>query len=245
MMEQRVVVPEQLDTLPVDDPGAMHARTDLRRIHDVMGSRAIIQQALQEMPAPHGRSPRLRVLELGAGDGTLMLGVAHALSPRWPPVELTLLDRQALTSPATLTRYARLGWTATAHTADVFDWADHMASLTRRQSPRWDLIVANLFLHHFSNAQLVQLMGAIASRTPLFFACEPRRAPVALAGSHLVAVLGANAITRGDAVLSVRAGFRDQELTGLWPNAAGRWQTTEYAAGLFSHCFRAERKGTH
>ena len=34
----------------------------------------------------------LRVLEIGAGDGSLMLGIAQALAPAWPKVELTLLD---------------------------------------------------------------------------------------------------------------------------------------------------------
>lgn len=245
MMRQRIVATEVLDTLPMDHPGAMQSRTDLRRIHGAMGSCGIVRQALEDMPGLRSRSWPIRVLELGAGDGTLMLAVARALSPRWSPVELTLLDRQALTSVATVERYAKLGWTAVAHTVDVFDWVHQVSAPTQRQSPHWDLIVANLFLHHFSYAQLVQLMSAIAGHSPLFFACEPRRASVALAGSHLVGLMGANAITREDAVLSVRAGFRHHELTALWPHSAGNWQIAEYPAGLFSHCFRAERTGRH
>ena len=57
-------------------------------------------------------------------------------------------------------------------------------------------------------------------------------------GFDLVVVLGANAVTREDAVLSVRAGFTGHELTDLWPRDAG-WACREHAAGLFSHLFMA------
>lgn len=50
-----------------------------------------------------------------------------------------------------------------------------------------------------------------------------------------------NAVTRADAVLSVRAGFRGAELQALWPAATARWSLAETRAGLFSHCFVASR----
>lgn len=84
-------------------------------------------------------------------------------------------------------------------------------------------------------------MSFIASRTRVFLGCEPRRSPVALAGSYMLDLLGAGPVTRHDAVASVRAGFFAQELTSLWPNPE-QWQLEEYAAGLFSHVFLAVRK---
>ena len=90
---------------------------------------------------------------------------------------------------------------------------------------------------------LDMLLAAAAARSDRFFACEPRRSWLALAGSHLVGAIGANAVTREDAVLSVRAGFQRDEISGRWPRADGHWQMQEYAAGLFSHCFSARRTG--
>lgn len=242
-MQQRIVGEEMLDSLPVDDPHAIRSRADLRRIHRVMGTSGIVRRALENMVTLQHRPRGLRVLELGAGDGTLMLEVARALMPRWSPVELTLLDRQPLTSAATVEGYAKVLWTAVPLTVDIFDWVHMESPPDRERGPHWDLVVANLFLHHFSDAQLVPLMAAISTRTTLFFACEPRRSPLALAGSHLVGLIGSNAVTRVDAVLSVRAGFCNRELTQLWPNPRDDWQVTEYSAGLFSHCLRVERKG--
>lgn len=242
-MRTRVVAVETLDRLAVDDPAAMRSRRDLRRLHRAMGTRAILLQALRGLTAlRHAKAP-LRVLELGAGDGSLMLGVARAIAPEWPAVELTLLDRQPLLESATVARYAALGWTAVPQVIDVLDWAANTPerALASGAPAHWDLIVSNLFLHHFEGAPLAALLDAMAARGAHLVACEPRRGWVALLGSHLVGLIGANAVTRQDAVLSVRAGFRDKELVTLWPTQAHPWQLQEYRAGLFSHCFRAER----
>jgi hypothetical protein len=125
---------------------------------------------------------------------------------------------------------------------DVLDWAaSDTPTLQVDASRRWDLIVANLFLHHFEGHQLARLMQAIAQKGDRLLACEPRRDWLALSGSHLTGVIGANAVTREDAVLSVHAGFNGHELSAMWPEHGGPWRIQEYAAGLFSHCFCAER----
>ena len=239
----RTVAAETLDALAADDPRAMRSRRDLRRVHRVMRTRSTLLHALQGMTALHHKPEPLRVLELGTGDGSLMLGVARLLAPEWPTVALTLVDAQPLIPIETIKDYAALGWAAVAQVGDVFDWVagDTDGVRSGQPAPRWDLILCNLFLHHFEGAQLDQLLGAIADRCDLFFACEPRREWLALAGSHLIGVIGANAVTREDAVLSVHAGFRSKELSACWPGSSTAWQVEEYPAGLFSHCFRAER----
>lgn len=246
-MLDRWVLPEVLDGLPQDDPRAMQSRRDLQRVHMAMGTRSILLHALQGMSELRRTGAPLRILELGAGDGSLMLGVARALAPTWAPVHLTLLDAQSLVTKDTIAHYAELGWTAVACVLDVFEWASQPTGAGRRgkRHARWDLIIANIFLHHFEGAQLAGLLRTIADRSDRFLACEPRRAWLPLVGSHLIGALGTNAVTREDAVLSVHAGFRGYELTALWPDVGQAWQVQEYPAGLFSHCFRAEPIGTN
>jgi predicted nicotinamide N-methyase len=241
----RVVAPEDLDTLDARDPAAVHARRDLRRIHRAMGTRSILVRGLADLrSARPGR--RLHILELGAGDGTLMLGVARTLARTGCAAQLTLLDRQPCVEAATLDGYVRAGWDAAPVATDVARW---VVVENARVQPigaapaRWDLIIASLFLHHFNWRELVALLEAIARRTERFFACEPRRAGLALAASHLVGALGANAVTRNDSVASVRAGFAGTELSALWPAPRGDWELHEYGAGLFSHCLSARRRG--
>lgn len=239
----RRVSAETLDGLAETDPAAMRSRRDLQRIHRVMGTRGIVLRAFAKLAASHAHGQPLRILELGAGDGSLMLGVARALGKHAPPVELTLLDRQQLVSDATLEGYADAGWRVKVMICDVHDWSASPATPgTGEAARRWDLIVCNLFLHHFEGPKLHALLAAIESRCDRFFACEPRRARLALAASHLVGLIGANAVTREDAVLSVHAGFRGHELTGLWPDPLSCWRIEELSAGLFSHCFSAWRR---
>lgn len=224
----RILEPETLDYLAVDDPAALRSRRDLRRVHRAMHTRAILIQALSSL------QPRPRtILELGAGDGTLMLGVAETLARAGWTARLALLDRQPCVDTATIHAYARAGWQATPVVADVETWMTAPGD-----TPPCDLVVTTLFLHHFDDSTLRALLAVVARRTRAFFACEPRRTTFALAASHLVGALGANAVTRRDAVLSVRAGFAGGELTALWP-AAERWTLDEFDAGLFSHCLRA------
>ena len=246
-MPMRQVTPERLDTLPADDAQALRARADLQRIHLAMGTRDILVKALSDMPRPGPRDRPWRVLELGAGDGTLMLRVARSLAGRWPGTDLTLLDRLPLVRPDMAADYAAVGWRLRTRVVDVLDWAGEAADTAGPSGApgRWDLIVCNLFLHHFESPQLRVLLRVIAQRCDRFFACEPRRGRAGWIGSRLVAALGANAVTRTDAVLSVRAGFRGKELAELWPAADGQWNLQTYPSGLFSHCFRAERLVPH
>lgn len=238
----RIVAAETLDALAEDDPAAQRSRRDLRRVHLIMGTRSILRQALHDLVDSRELKYPLQVLELGAGDGSLMLGVAQTLVPIWSQVELTLLDRQNLIEKDTIAKYAEIGWAVVSQVIDVLDWASGTTdSILKDTSTKWDLIVVNLFLHHFEHKQLESLLDAISKRTNLFFACEPKRAWLPLIGSHLIGAIGANKVTREDAVLSVHAGFRGAELAALWPSHSVEWRLKEYSANLFSHCFSAER----
>jgi len=162
-----------------------------------------------------------------------MLQVAQKL-PQWRPLDVILLDQQPLVSPATSGKFAAGGWQVQTVTADVCAWLAQPAPVVP------DVIVANLFLHHFDTAELSALLLRLAQRTRVLIACEPRRSRGALFGSHLLGLIGCNDITRHDAVVSVRAGFKNRELSGLWPDRA-EWTLREHAYGLFSHCFVATR----
>ena len=242
MSRPRVVALETLDQLDADDPLAQHSRRDLMRLHRVMGTRSILARGWQALLPPPRKATPWRILELGAGDGTLLLGVAQKLHGAWPAVDLTLLDRLELVSPATLDAYAALGWKARAEVADVRNWAAATSGAAAARVPRWDLVSTSLFLHHFQGRQLDALLQGIARSSQCFFACEPHRGWLALAGSHLVGALGANAVTRHDAVASVHAGFGGSEISAHWPRGAA-WRCQEARAGLFSQTFSACRMG--
>ena len=187
----------------------------------------------------YGPAPPRSILELGSGDGTFMLRVARRLAAKWPGVTVGLLDRQDLVTPETKASFEALGWRAETIVTDAFD------GLRERRDRPPDMIVANLFLHHFRRADLARLLGSAARSSMFIAACEPRRSGLALAGSRLVGLIGCNAVTRHDAVVSVRAGFAGRELSSAFEEGAAeaidKWITHERPAGLFTQAFTASR----
>jgi hypothetical protein len=153
------------------------------------------------------------IAEIGAGDGAFMRALLPRLDPA--PREVHLVDKQAGEGIIAM---------------DVFDWL--------ARGPQVDAIVANLFLHHFEPPALARLLSLVAGRTRFFVACEPRRSAFALTGARLLGLIGCNDVSRHDAVVSVRAGFAETEISALWPKDTG-WTCEERATGLFSHLFVA------
>jgi hypothetical protein len=224
----RRVEPEMLDDLSPDDPRARRSRRDLQRVHQAMGSVSIMKKAFARLRLV--RAPR-SIVELGAGDATLLLRFASQ-NPKWRDVQLTLLDRYDVVAPRTLRDYSELGWKVTVLCQDALAWA-------RDPQPPADLCIASLFLHHFDEGRLKLLLEGIKSRSRAFIASEPRRGRLAGVGSRLIGALGAGPVTRSDAVTSVAAGFRDQEISAAWPQDGERWWLDEFDAKPFSHCFVA------
>jgi hypothetical protein len=207
-----------------------------------MGSLSILKRSIEGLNLP--AVPR-RILELGAGDGSLMLRLARAMKPPWHDVSLTMLDRHDLVGADTRAGYDAFGWSVTVVIKDVLEWA------LEPEAQHFDVCMATLFLHHFDTQALRVLMRAIAARTDVFIACEPRRNLLARVGSELIGLLGTNRVTRQDAVTSVAAGFHGRELTALWPEDPGAndvgsidsgWDLQEHAVLPFTHGFTAVRR---
>jgi hypothetical protein len=219
----RIVEPELLDELPPADPHAIRSRRDLRRVNAWMRNHAILAKALMDnFPG----TPK-QITELGAGDGHFLLRVAEKMN--WRNIDATLLDRQKIVSAETLAGFSKLGWRVDSMTGDVFDWNGDA-----------EIVVANLFLHHFDDARLVRLLQKISERAKLFVAVEPHRFAFPFLCSQLLWLIGCNAITRHDAAISIRAGFLGSEISTLWPDRKN-WRLTERRTGLFSHLFVARK----
>jgi hypothetical protein len=245
----RIVRPEFLDELPPDDPRAVHSRGDLRRVNTLMGNAKIMAGALAgatgatglpavafgEVGAKAGAART--IVELGGGDGTFLLEVAKRAAPSIGPARVMLVDQQALVTSATRDAMTALSWPLETVQTDVFAW------LLRDGLEPADVIIANLFLHHFEGERLATLLREAARQTRVFVACEPHRSAPALAAASLLGAIGCNGVTLHDARISVRAGFRGAELSAIWPAGNG-WTLQEYKAGRFTHGFVARQGDT-
>ena len=179
-----------------------------------------------EMP---DSEPATFVRLLPAADALL---IRTAMLPR---EALVRAHRLKVVSPETYRDFEALGWHAEILEVEVLDW------LARQAAPAYDVMVANLFLHHFPEPQLAGLLRAAARQARVFIAVEPRRSEPNLLFSRLLWLIGCNQVTRHDAPVSVRAGFTGNELSRLWP-AGEDWTLQERPAGWCSRLFIAQRR---
>ncbi len=182
------LVPELLDSLPHDHPDARASRRDLRRLNALMGNFRWLDRTLRQQALPG-----MRIVELGAGDG----GFGSWFLRRNP-------DRAALYGavdfmPRPDSWPGDAAWTS----GDLFS-----AGAAAVQAA--DVVVANLFLHHFEGGALARL-GALCQRARALVFCEPARHERHVWQGRLIFPL-LNRVTRHDLVVSVRAGFLDDEL---------------------------------
>lgn len=231
---ERVVVPELLDTLAPTHELAIGSRSDIHRLNRLMGNARTLANAFREhVYAGRLRTQSLRVADLGAGEGLVMLDVARRSVGIASMIELKLVDRHSVVSMDTRRQLAELGWRAELVTSDAIDWLERSTTMV-------DVMFVNLLLHQFRETELKSLLRLAARRTNLFIACEPRRSAVAFTAARWVGLVGANAVTRHDAPVSVHAGFLGKELSAKWP-ASSEWELIEKETGLFGHLFVGKR----
>lgn len=199
-IEQRQVLPEWLDSLAADDPLAQRSRRELRWINTLMGNERWILQQLHAHPAATLQG----VLELGAGEGHLCRKIA-AQFPRSRVCGFDLIEK-----PQTL--------------PDAIEWQS--SDITTIAPPRgFGVLVANLFLHHFTDEQL-SWFTAWLPHVSLVILNEPlRRTSSHFWGCCLRPLL--SEVTKHDMHVSIDAGFVRGELSSLWSAHAAQWDIAE------------------
>ena len=196
---QRIVEPEILDTLPPDDPEAVASRRDLRRVNAIMANHRWLERRTRAV-----RQPGWRILELGAGDGTLGRRLIRA----------GVLESSALLAVDLAPR--PLDWPAEA------DWSQQ--DVLKGELPAAEMVIANLFLHHFEPPALRELGQRLPAECQVLLCSEPARRPLHLWQSRLLSLLPLGRVTKHDMPVSIRAGFLGEEL----PQFLGisRWKNT-------------------
>jgi len=215
-MHTRVVEPELLEALPDDHPDAICARQDLLLVNGIMGNHRWIERTLRQ----HFQ-PGWRITEIGAGDGALSRRLWQSRLCEARDLHAFDLATQPLAWPVGAV------WTR----GDLF----------HHPLPDTEVLLANLFLHHFELPQLRLLGRRLAPRTQLFLAAEPARYHIhSLLGRLLCALTGLHPVTCYDMQVSIRAGFQGEELRrslGLGPE----WTCTAEARPFGSYRFIARR----
>jgi ubiquinone/menaquinone biosynthesis C-methylase UbiE len=197
-LRARATEPEQLD-LGVPEAEVVRSLADLRFVNRWLGGRRALFPAVDALIEGLS-SPRL--LDVGCGSADL----AAALSTRHPRLRSVGLDVKLLhlrLAPTTLARVV----------ADLRELPFAPGS--------FDIVTASAFLHHFDSEELPSLLRSLfeLSRRGLVVN-DLRRARVPLVFGRLVFPwLFRARVSVEDGLVSIRRGFTERELRGLFESA--------------------------
>jgi hypothetical protein len=215
-MKERMLQPEMLDMLPQGDPEAVRARMEMLQVNAIMGNHRWIGRMVRRHRESNGR-----ILELGAGDGALSLRLLHS----------GVCAASALYAVDFASRPPN--WPAAAH------WT--CGDVLAQALPETEIVIANLFLHHFTKEQLGQLGARLSPATRLIVAAEPARYWVhTLTGRLFCELAEFGKVQHYDLPVSVRAGFRGDELRDALALDAS-WQTHACSHPFGAYRFMAWR----
>lgn len=192
---RRLIQPEILDHLPPDE--ARPNLADLVRINRYFGGHSTVRKAVERAAAG---SQSFSLLDIGcaSGDG------ARVLLNRYPRAKITCLDYNAVNMECA--PHPKL-------VADAFELPFGPES--------FDFVFSSLFLHHFSDEQVIRLLGqfyGVARRAVLVCDLDRHVLPyVFLPATRFM--FGWNRVTVHDGIRSVRASFRAMELAELGKRA--------------------------
>lgn len=198
--------PEILDELPAHHPDAVASRKDLQSFNQALGNWRWFRREAVSRIFRHERA-----LELGAGTGELGETLQND-GLAWDGI-----DR----APRPATWSANCHW----HQRNIFDFGGWS---------NYKVITGNLILHHFTRDQLGQLGAAISQHARLIMIGDLRRGSWQRLSFFVYArLIRANRVSLHDGSLSVRAGFRADELAQQLGLQRDRWKI-ELPFGHFS-----------
>lgn len=197
---------EQMDDLELDEARLSLALADIRRVNRLLGGHATSLAGLR--PYLTSDNPRpVHVLDMGCGDGEFLRCLAAYCRKEAIPCRLTGWDF----NPKTLER-ARL---ASAGFSEITYRQQDLLGLP--EFPEGSLVVCNLFLHHFTDAQIRELLAHWISQAPRAIVVNDLHRNSA--AYYLFWLFGLifmrSPIARSDGRISILRGFRRKDFSRL------------------------------
>lgn len=198
---------EIMDDLECSGEVVYQTLRELEFINKWLGGNQVTLGGLDHLIPKKEFSDKLTVADLGCGSGEMLKLVHNHLNP---PFDLQLLGIDA--NPHIIS-YAEKNCeninAISFKTANILD-----ASF---QQEKYDIIIATLFLHHFTNNQLIEIFHALRKQARIGIVVNDlHRHPLAYYSiKFLTNLFSKSAMVKYDAPLSVLRGFRKNELVEI------------------------------
>ena len=210
-LSTRRLEPEVMDDPTLDKREHQRALKGLARVHALTGTTSWLWKPIGEL-VDQRQLQQISILDVGCGDGSLLRSFYHQARKRGLNVQLIGCDfsRQALELAQVAAE--REGIPIELHCVDI----------TQSPLPRSaDVVLCSLFLHHFTDQQVVDILDKLANQAVHLVQVEDLLRSqlgyyLCLVGVHL---LSRSPVVHTDGPLSVRAAFTLAEMQNLLDDA--------------------------
>lgn len=201
MLRERAIAEELMDAEDLDRATYAAVMHDLAKANALTMARrptlSFLERALR-------KRRRIKLLDVGFGDGDMLRSIARWATKRGIDAELVGVDLNPRSAPAAREATpadVRIEW----RTGDYADLAGH----------GWDCIVSSLVAHHMTRDQLIAFLRFMEKEAKMgWFVNDLHRHGFAWTGFPLLATLARwHPIVRHDGQLSVARSYRPDE----WP----------------------------
>ena len=209
MFDSRATATEFLDRPDCDPTLAAASYRFMETVNCYFGGIRTVRRFLAAETAGRHAGAPLRILDIGSGSCDIPLAVSRWARAHGIPLHFTCLEMAGHAVDIARRQLARAGDPAVQLLQEDV--------LTHQPAEPYDLAVASMCFHHFSNAQILTLLqrlrGFVLNSVLIN---DLRRSRLAsLAARLLLADTGTPAGVRHDALLSIRRGFKISELSTL------------------------------
>jgi SAM-dependent methyltransferase len=216
MLTQRRLTPEHMDDPNASREELATALAFLRVINArLRGTAVALRQFRTWLNARAGAGEPVRILDIGTGSADIPLAIARYARSREIPVHITAIDRHPVTCDLAR-EYLRSDGGECANDIEVVE-ADALKLTDRFAAGSFEYAHAGLFLHHLQDIEVMtvlRIMDRLASRGMIWndlvrVGFPPPRVML------WPFLIGAPAIVKHDALVSVQAGFTRREAIEL------------------------------
>jgi len=221
MFEHRATTQELIDQPDCEPALAADSYRFMEMVNSYFGGIQTVRRFLTAATAKRSSASPLRILDIGSGSCDIPLAVSRWAKTHDIPLHITCLEVSDHAHDIARAQLARADDPAVQLLLqDAF---------THQPDEPYDCAVASMCFHHFNNEQILTLVQRLRGfvRGSLLINDLRRSFLASCAAGLLLAVTGAPAGVRHDALLSIRRGFKVDELSALLGQLPGTTVSVE------------------
>ena len=205
-------VEEKIDDFNLKGAELIKNLEEIEGYNKMLGGHDALLEALNKTIFTFSKEKEYTLLDTGCGGGDTLIKVAAVATKKGYTIKMKGFDANPFIVDYAQNRTKENG-NIKIEVGDVFD--------NKFFSESYDFVSANIFLHHFSEEEIIRfIQQAISKTNQAIIICDLHRNPIAYYAFIAITILfGANHITRNDGKISILKGFRKTEWKAILEKA--------------------------